>query len=103
MIKTAGFFSSLIILAALSISSAVAQEVQHAPDGRTYTRINSISIPSVKGAPFTAIVSTEWTRHLEDGSAITVKNHRTVARDSTGRVFQERRAFSANGDQEATQ
>lgn len=100
--KIAGFFSSLLVLAALSIPSAVAQEIQHAPDGGTVTKIQNIFISPIKDAPFTATVTAEVTRHLDNGATITMKNHRTVARDSAGRTFQERRAFSANGDQEET-
>jgi hypothetical protein len=44
-------------------------------------------------APFTPTVNTEWIRQLPDGSNITLKNHRTIARDAQGRVFQERRYF----------
>jgi hypothetical protein len=44
-------------------------------------------------APFTATVNTEWIRQLPDGSSITLKNHRNIARDARGRVFQERRYF----------
>src|SRR5262249_55465740 len=47
-------------------------------------------------------VITEWTRRLEDGSTITIKNHRTVARDRAGRIFQERRYFTPAGDQRET-
>jgi hypothetical protein len=101
--KTAGFISSLIVLAAFSIPSALAQEVQHAPDGGTMTRIQSIFISPIKDAPFTATVTTNWVRHLDDGTTITMKNHRTVARDSAGRTFQERRAFSPNGDVNETE
>jgi hypothetical protein len=39
---------------------------------------------------------------MPDGSTGTVKNHRTVARDSLGRVFQERRYFSPEGDKQMT-
>jgi hypothetical protein len=103
--KIAGFFASLIAFAALSSPSVLAQSqegVRHAPDGNSSMRINSIYIPPVANAPFTATVVTEWTRHLEDGSTITKKNHRIVARDSAGRVYQERRAFTPNGDQQQT-
>jgi hypothetical protein len=66
---------------------------QHAPDGGTRETFSSISIPSLPNAPFTATVNTEWTRHLPDGSDITLKNHRSIARDAKGRIFQERRYF----------
>lgn len=66
---------------------------QHAPDGGTKETFAPIFIPSTPNAPFTATVTTEWIRHLPDGSNITLKNHRTVARDSKGRIFQERAYF----------
>jgi hypothetical protein len=34
-----------------------------------------------------------WTKQLEDGTSVTIQNHRTVMRDSHGRIFQERRTF----------
>ncbi len=74
----------------------------HAPDGGTSFHIQSIDIAPLKGAPFSATVTTEWTRTLADGTTATIKNHRTVARDSTGRAFQERRNFSPTGDVEPT-
>jgi hypothetical protein len=91
---------SAIVLAAPQTSSA--QTPAHAPDGGSFEKIQSVSIPPKTGAPFTATVVTEWTRLLEDGTTTTVKNHRTVARDSAGRVFQERRYLTSNGDKETT-
>jgi hypothetical protein len=39
---------------------------------------------------------------MPDGTTATLKNHRTVARDSSGRVFQERRNFTPDGDKQVT-
>lgn len=61
------------------------------PDGGTRETLISILIPSIPSAPFSGTVRTEWIRTLGDGSKITLKNHRMVARDSSGRIFQERR------------
>jgi hypothetical protein len=61
------------------------------PDGGTREVLVSILIPSLPNAPFTATVKTEWIRQLADGSTITLKNHRSIARDKAGRIFQERR------------
>jgi hypothetical protein len=84
--------------------SLVAQDATaHALDGGTRQTLESITIPPLQGAPFTAVVTTEWTRIMPDGSTGTTKNHRTVARDSLGRVFQERRYFSPDGDKQMTQ
>jgi len=83
--------------------SLMAQEAPiHAPDGGTQQRVESIAIPSTPNAPFSAVVTTVWTKILPDGSTQTIKNHRTVARDSSGRVFQERRFFSPDGDKQVT-
>jgi hypothetical protein len=75
---------------------------EHAPDGGTVQRIQSIDIPTITNAPFSAVVVTEWTRIMPDGSSALMKNHRTVARDSVGRVFEERRYFSPDGDKQMT-
>ncbi len=82
----------------------VAQEqpTMHAPDGSTRERVQSIDVPPTTNAPFTATVTTELTKILADGSKQTNWNHRTIARDSSGRVFQERRFFASNGDKVPT-
>jgi hypothetical protein len=98
-VLTSGIILSAI---ALTVQTSSAQTPAHAPDGSSFERIQSVSIPPKTAAPFTAIVVTEWTRLLEDGTTTTIKNHRTVARDSVGRVFQERRFFTPNGDKETT-
>ena len=72
------------------------QQPVHAPDGGTVERFASIFITLKADAPFTATVNTEWIRHLPDGSQITLVNHRTVARDAKGRVYQERAYFVPN-------
>ncbi len=74
----------------------------HAPDGGVRETLQSINVPSLANAPFSANVETEWTKILPDGTTATQKNHRTIARDSSGRIFQERRYFSPTGDKQPT-
>jgi hypothetical protein len=69
------------------------QDALHAPDGNSFTRIVSIFIAPIPNVPFTATVSTEWTRQTTNGASVVVKNQRMVARDSQGHVFEERRRF----------
>jgi len=69
------------------------QETLHAADGNSFTRIVSILIAPIPNAPFSATVSTEWTRQTSDDATVVVKNSRMVARDSQGHVFEERRRF----------
>ena len=75
------------------LQAQASPDALHAPDGNAYSRIVSIFIAPIPNAPFTATVSTEWTRQTSDGATIIVKNRRMVARDSQGRVFEERRRF----------
>jgi len=86
----------------ISAMLLVAQVPMHAPDGGTTETLQSIDITPVANAPFSATVVTVWTRILPDGSTQTAKNHRTVVRDSSGRVFQERRSFTPDGDRQVT-
>lgn len=85
-----------LTLSVLTTSLCLAQQpqavpqTQRFPDGGTREVLISILIPSLAGAPFTATVRTEWIRQLPDGSSITLKNHRAIARDKVGRIFQER-------------
>ena len=90
-----GFLIPAMLLSSLSVCSAQQKPVEplHAPDGGTIERFASIFISAIADAPFTATVNTEWVRHLPDGSNITLVNHRTVARDRNGRIYQERASF----------
>ena len=88
----------LLLLAALLLPLAHAQDAQHVSDGHVVERMQSVTITPKAGAPFRATIVTDWTRILADGTRVVWKNHRTVARDSTGRIFQERRYFAPDGD-----
>lgn len=71
-----------------------------APDSNNFGfGVFSLSIRTLPNAPFTATVRTEVVRRLEDGNTMVRKSHRLVARDSSGRVFEERRFLTANDDQ----
>jgi hypothetical protein len=94
--------ASLLVTGLIAQGQTPAQATAHAPDGGTFERLQSITILPLTGAPFSATVTTEWTKILADGTSATMKNHRTVARDSTGRLFEERRLFSPTGDVQPT-
>src|SRR5258708_26490777 len=92
---------SLILTNSVSLAQTPqppAQQSQRLPDGGTREVLISILIPSLPNAPFTATVNTEWIRQLPAGSTITLKNHRAIARDAAGRVFQERPALIPDDD-----
>jgi hypothetical protein len=88
------FLFLLVLAGAVKITGAPdAQNRARPADGGTREVLISILIPSLPNAPFTAIVNTEWVRLLADGSSITLTNHRAVARDKDGRIFQERQTL----------
>ena len=78
----------LLLLASLALAQ---NSTERPPDGGTHEVLVSILIPSLPNAPFSAIVNTESIRQLPNGTSITLINHRAVARDSAGRIYQERR------------
>src|SRR5438132_1993258 len=81
------FLLACFLLLPNSVSLAQAQQQpQRVPDGGTREVLISILIPSLPNAPFTATVNTGWIRQLPDGSTITLKNHRAIARDAAGRM-----------------
>lgn len=60
--------------------------------------LQSISIPPIAGAPFTLTLETEWARPLgTNGGTMTLANRRHIARDATGRIYQERRTLVPKG------
>ena len=94
--RTQQFARALLLSGSLVVSAAAcaAQTREEGPrphDGGVQERLVSILIPAVPRAPFSATVSTESIRMLADGSRITLVNHRAIARDGAGRIFQERR------------
>ena len=52
--------------------------------------LESIVIPPKVNAPFTLLLQTEWVRILPDGGTITTVNQRHIARDTEGRIYEER-------------
>ena len=74
-----------------------------APDGGTRQMMQSIFILPTPNTAFSAVVRSEWTRIMPDGSKASIYNHRIVALDSSGRVFQERRFLTPEGDKQVTQ
>ena len=88
---------SIVLLWAASAVLTHAQLAQHAPDGGTRETLTSIAVPPQPNAPFSATVHTEWTKYLADGNTQFTQNHRVIARDSLGRVFQERTTFVPKG------
>jgi len=78
-----------LVIAALSISIVTQLSAQGFDGGVTET-LQSIYIPPLVGAPFSATVHTEWVREIPGGGTYTAVNQRRVARDGRGRIYEER-------------
>jgi len=86
--------AGILLLASVPV---MAQEQQHqrktAPasqDGGVREVLESIVIPPIPGAPFTATLDTEATKFTADGATMTFVNERHIARDGKGRLYEER-------------
>ena len=62
-------------------------------DGGVSEVLQSIVVPPKAGAPFTLTLETEWVKTLYDGGTVTFVNKRRIARDASGRIYQERWAL----------
>jgi hypothetical protein len=86
------------LISLLWMGCAVQAQVQAQPptrppqaqDGGTREVLESIAIPPLANAPFTGTLVTEWTRPMADSGNYTLTNRRRIARDSAGRIYEER-------------
>jgi hypothetical protein len=97
--------ASLLLVALLS-GAACAQSPRTQDGGTTVVTmrdggvsqvLQSIYLPTIINAPFTAIVHAEWVRPMPEGGSFTFVNQRRIARDSTGRIYEERWALVPKG------
>jgi hypothetical protein len=78
------------LLAPLLLAQQAQPPVVEMRDGGVNLVLQSIYIPVLLNAPFTAIVHTEWARPMPGGGNVISVNQRRVARDSMGRIYEER-------------
>jgi hypothetical protein len=79
-----------LLTAPLLSAQDAKQPVVEMRDGGVNQVLQSIYIPVLLNAPFTAIVHTEWARPMPGGGNVVTVNQRRVARDSRGRLYEER-------------
>jgi hypothetical protein len=83
------------LLLAASVAAAAQQPqsdrpVMPAQDGGMRTVLESIVVPPIPNAPFTATLATEWARPAGGSATITLVNQRQLARDANGRLYEQR-------------
>lgn len=81
---------AVLTVSSILVCAAWAQPVQPAQDGGMRTVLESIVIPPIPNAPFTATLATEWVRPAGGAATITVVNQRQLARDANGRLYEQR-------------
>jgi hypothetical protein len=92
--RTVRTIALLAAAAGLASSPVFSQEI---PDltpptyGGVTAFVDGIFVTPVPGAPLTAVVEVESTQVLADGSALSKKSIANIARDSQGRIYNERR------------
>ncbi len=87
------WLGSLLLVSASSaqLAQPPSPPTVHNPDGGVREVLESIFIPPKANAPFTLTLDTEWTRSFgSNGGTYTVVNERHIARDSSGRIYEER-------------
>lgn len=96
---------ALLAVSLLFVSILAAQnsdEPLRGPDGGTHYFVDGIKVLPLPGKPFLGRSTTEWTRTLEDGTAVTTHLYAMVARDSQGRIYREVRSFvPADSDEQS--
>jgi hypothetical protein len=75
------------------LATAQDSEPIHGPDWRAPQRITPQYFSPKPDAPFSATAVTLWVRTLPDGSTVSSQNSRQVARDTDGRIYQQRATF----------
>ncbi len=83
------WLSSLIAMAQVQQAQQAEPHVA-ARDGGVREVLESIVIPPIPHAPFTATLATEWVKYGADGATVTLVNQRRIARDGRGRIYGER-------------
>src|SRR5579859_1685190 len=73
-----------------SAQEAQRQQPIRRADGGASGAMESIFVSPKAGAPFRLTLHTEWTRPMANGGIFTLTNDRLIARDSRGRIYQER-------------
>jgi hypothetical protein len=59
-------------------------------DGGVREVLESIVIPPIPHAPFSAVLATEAVKYAADGTTMTFVNERHIARDARGHIYEER-------------
>ena len=83
-------------LLSVAVAGSISLHAQDDSDGgvshdrRGNILLESVYVPDIPNAPFSLMLSAEWTRPMMTGGSFTIVNSRPIRRDSVGRIYQER-------------
>jgi hypothetical protein len=88
-----------LFLLSVAISPALAQQVREQPPlySGPHVQVPGVFVPPISGVPFTATVMIQSKQPLPDGTIEIRVSQETIARDSRGRILNERRALMHEG------
>ncbi|HEY4879680.1 MAG TPA: hypothetical protein VIH97_11185 [Candidatus Acidoferrales bacterium] len=89
-------FLAAILMTLTCAPRAAAQEAvgQNPPPYRgVQTHVDGVFVTPVPNVPMTAVVEVQSTQMLDDGTSVSKKTFNNIARDSQGRIYNERRAL----------
>ncbi len=88
------WLGSLACVAQVPQTDVQQSQPLHSPSPTQYGGVRevleSIVIPPMPHAPFSATLATESTKYTADGASMTYVNERHIARDAQGRIYEER-------------
>ena len=90
IVSSLGWIATGLRSAAQEQQAEDRQPAVHVVDGGMRQVLESIVVPPMEKAPFSCILQTEWIRPLAGGGTLTLQNQRKIARDNSGRIYQER-------------
>jgi hypothetical protein len=90
-VRTIALLAAAAVLASSPVFSQEPPDLTPPPYGGVTAFVDGIFVTPVPGAPLTAVVEVESTQVLADGSALSKKSIANIARDSQGRIYNERR------------
>ncbi len=93
MLGNCGLVAAFFLALATALPLALAQEPEFRPPPYRgmNTLMDGVFVTPVPGAAFSAIVKLESTQALPDGTSATRRSIAVIARDSRGRIYNERR------------
>lgn len=90
-----GFLAAILMMFTFAPRAAAQEAVRQIPPPYrgVQTHVDGVFVTPVPNVPMTAVVEVQSTQMLDDGTSVSKKTFNNIARDSQGRIYNERRAL----------